>query len=281
MLLTTLLAAALPVAAQEGTPGSGSSRPAASSPEGGTATPHKKSSATASSKEGSASLKSEASYTIGVTMGQQLRGLGLTDADLSSARVAAGLHDALTGKVKATQADQQKVMALIRQSRDALAAKNEAAAHKFLEEKASEPGVQSLPSGLEYKVISPGSGEAPKPTDRVTVNYRGTLLDGTEFDSSYKRGQPATFPVNGVIKGWQQALVLMKPGAKWELYIPPDLAYAKNSPPPIPPDSLLKFEVELLKIEAPAAPPAGATGPGAHPGGAAVGGATGGATQPH
>ncbi len=271
LLIAALLAAALPVAAQQGTAtGSGATAPGSS--EGSGAATHKKKSTHAESE--SAGLKSEASYTIGVTMGQQLKGLGLTDADLSSARIAQGLRDALSGKAKATQADQQKVMMLIRQSRDTMAAKNETAAQKFLAEKTKEPGVQTLPSGLAYKVMSPGSGESPKPTDHVTVNYRGTLLDGTEFDSSYKRGQPATFAVNGVIKGWQEALVRMKPGAHWELYIPPDLAYAKNSPPPIPPNSLLKFDVELLKVEPASAtsPPAGGTTP--RPGGAVVGGAS-------
>src|SRR5581483_5119718 len=111
-------------------------------------------------------------------------------------------------------------------------------------------------SGLQYHVINPGSGEGPKPTDEVTVNYRGTLLNGTEFDSSYKRGQPATFPVNGVIPGWREALVLMKPGAKWELWIPPNLAYDERSPPPIPPGSMLIFDVEMIGVKAPKAPAA-------------------------
>jgi len=109
--------------------------------------------------------------------------------------------------------------------------------------------------------VTEGSGTPPKSTDEVTVNYKGSLLDGTEFDSSYKRGQPATFPVNGVITGWQEALVLMKPGSKWELFIPPNLAYDVNSPPAIPPGSLLKFEVELIKVKQPAPATPGAQVP--------------------
>ncbi|MGH8148863.1 MAG: FKBP-type peptidyl-prolyl cis-trans isomerase, partial [Steroidobacteraceae bacterium] len=121
-------------------------------------------------------------------------------------------------------------------------------------------------SGLQYRILRPGSGAPPRPTDEVTVNYRGTLLDGTEFDSSYKRGMPATFPVNHVIKGWREALVLMKPGSKWELYVPPELAYGEDSPPPIPPGSLLEFQVELLSIKPASASPSGA---GPNVGGAA------------
>jgi len=110
-------------------------------------------------------------------------------------------------------------------------------------------------------VDRPGTGDSPKPTDQVTVNYRGTLLDGTEFDSSYKRNQPFTTGLNGVIKGWSEALLLMKIGEKVELFIPPDLAYGQNSPPPLPPNALLKFEVELLSVKPgspAAAPPPGA-----------------------
>lgn len=106
-----------------------------------------------------------------------------------------------------------------------------------------------LPSGLQYKVITEGKGESPKATDTVTVNYKGTLIDGTEFDSSYKRGEPATFPVNGVIKGWTEALQLMKEGAKWQLFIPANLAYGERGGGPIGPNSVLIFEVELISIK--------------------------------
>jgi hypothetical protein len=107
----------------------------------------------------------------------------------------------------------------------------------------------TAPSGLQYKVLAEGSGKTPKETDNVTVNYRGTLIDGAEFDSSYKRGQPATFQVNGVIKGWTEALQLMKEGSKWQLFIPPELAYGeRGTDSRIPPNSTLIFEVELISV---------------------------------
>jgi FKBP-type peptidyl-prolyl cis-trans isomerase len=134
---------------------------------------------------------------------------------------------------------------------EAAAAKNEAAAAQYLARNGKEKGVITTPSGLEYKVIAAGDKKAPPitATDQVTVNYRGKLLDGTEFDSSYERGVPATFPVNGVIKGWQEALVLMKPGAKYELFIPPALAYGPQPKPRIPGGSLLIFDVELISAK--------------------------------
>lgn len=110
-------------------------------------------------------------------------------------------------------------------------------------------GMTQLPSGLKYRVLKEGTGAKPAATDQVEVHYRGMFLDGKEFDSSYKRKEPTTFPVNRVIKGWTEALLLMKEGSKWELAIPPDIAYGKNGMPPvIPPDATLFFEVELLKI---------------------------------
>ncbi len=123
------------------------------------------------------------------------------------------------------------------------------AGQAFLAEKAAEEGVTVLPSGLIFKPITVGAGATPGPTDNVTVHYRGTLIDGTVFDSSYDRGQPATFPVNRVIAGWVEALQLMTEGSKWELYIPSDLAYGRaGAGADIGPDSTLIFEVELLKI---------------------------------
>ena len=121
---------------------------------------------------------------------------------------------------------------------------------KFLAENAKKPGVQTTASGLQYKVVTPGTGKQPKAEDTVTVNYRGTLVDGTEFDSSYKRGQPATFPVNGVIAGWTEALQLMKEGAKYQLFIPPNLAYASSGPLA---NRLLIFDVELISVGTPEA----------------------------
>jgi len=123
------------------------------------------------------------------------------------------------------------------------------AGQAFLAEKAKEDGVVALPSGLMYKIVREGDGATPGPTDSVTVNYHGTLIDGTVFDSSYDRGQTATFPVNRVIAGWVEALQLMKVGSEWELYIPSDLAYGKaGAGGAIGSDCTLVFKVELLKI---------------------------------
>ena len=119
----------------------------------------------------------------------------------------------------------------------------------FLATNRAKPGVTTLPSGLQYRVITPGKGRKPKASDNVTVHYRGTLVNGTEFDSSYKRNEPATFPVGGVIAGWVEALQLMEEGAKWELVIPAELGYgARGAGGVIPPNATLIFEVELLKI---------------------------------
>ena len=140
--------------------------------------------------------------------------------------------------------------------------KNAAHATKFLAENKKKDGVKTTASGLQYKVMKEGGGAQPKETDTVTVNYRGTLINGAEFDSSYKRGQPATFPVNGVIKGWTEALQLMKTGSKYQLFIPADLAYgARAVGPDITPNSALIFEVELLEVK----PAPASTGPSAPP----------------
>jgi FKBP-type peptidyl-prolyl cis-trans isomerase len=196
--------------------------------------------------------KAQASYSLGVSMGDQLHHLGLTGDSIATERLTQGLRDALSGKVAMTAHDQENIASFVKSARNNMAESNRAAAKAFLTENGKKKDVVTTSSGLQYHVISPGDGAPPKSTDEVTVNYRGTLLDGSEFDSSYKRGQPASFPVNGVIPGWQEALVLMKPGAKWELFIPPNLAYDVNSPPAIPPGSLLKFEVELIKVKQPA-----------------------------
>ncbi len=121
---------------------------------------------------------------------------------------------------------------------------------QFLEENAKKPGVIRLDSGLEYQILEPGAGTPPGPTDFVTVHYRGTLIDGTEFDSSYARNAPSTFPVNAVIAGWTEALQLMRPAAKWMIYVPSELAYgSKGAGSVIPGDSVLIFEIELLSVK--------------------------------
>ncbi len=134
--------------------------------------------------------------------------------------------------------------------------KNKAEGEAFLASNKTKSGVITLPDGLQYSIITTGAGPMPTASDTVTVNYAGTLLDGTEFDSSYKRGQPASFPVGGVIPGWTEALKKMPVGSKWKLFIPSDLAYGESGRPGIPPNSMLTFEVELISIQAPPAPPA-------------------------
>jgi FKBP-type peptidyl-prolyl cis-trans isomerase len=201
--------------------------------------------------------RAQGSYSLGVSLGTQLRGQGLTQDSLALDRVLQGLRDALSGSAQATDADGDKVNALVLAARNEAGTRNKAAAQRFLADNGKKKGVVTTKSGLQYRVLTAGKGASPKPTDQVSVHYKGTLLDGSEFDSSYKRGEPARFPVKDVIKGWQEALVLMQPGAKWELYVPPELAYDLNSPPVIPPGSALKFEVELLNVvpsQAPAAP---------------------------
>jgi FKBP-type peptidyl-prolyl cis-trans isomerase FklB len=205
----------------------------------------------------------EASYLFGLTFGESLHGIGL-DKEVIPDAVLHGMKDALAGK-KSTPAERQQVQEFARSVIQATAARNKAAAQDFLAKNGHEKGVHTTESGLEYKIIKTGDPKAPLigATDEVTVNYRGKLIDGSEFDSSYAHGTPATFPVNGVIKGWQEALQLMKPGAVWELYVPPELAYGQAPRPGIPANSLLIFTVEVLsdkpkQTAAPGAPPPGA-----------------------
>jgi FKBP-type peptidyl-prolyl cis-trans isomerase len=230
-LAATLLLA--PLHAQEG-----GSRPQASNPAAG-----QKPAAAAPAKA------QDSSYSVGVSMGDQLRRIGVTPEMISTDQLTQGLRDALSGKAQMSADHEARLAALVQTARTAAADRNKAAARKFLAENGKKKGVVTTASGLQYRVISPGKGTPPKPTDEVTVHYRGMLLDGTEFDSSIARGEPATFPANAVIDGWQEALALMQPGAKWELFIPPELAYDVASPPAIPPGSLLHFEVELLAVK--------------------------------
>jgi FKBP-type peptidyl-prolyl cis-trans isomerase FkpA len=192
------------------------------------------------------------SYSLGVMFGQQLRASSLTNESVNAAQLAAGIKDALAGKAELSDADKANITKLASAAGDA----NHQLAAKFLAENAKKPGVVTTASGLQYKVLTPGSGTPPNATDEVTVNYKGTLMNGNEFDSSYKRGEPAKFPLNHVIPGWSEGVGLMKPGAKYQFWIPPQLAYDLHSPPGIPPGSLLVFEVELISAKAPAPAPA-------------------------
>jgi FKBP-type peptidyl-prolyl cis-trans isomerase FklB len=165
-------------------------------------------------------------------------------------------------QIKAVMTDlQSQVRQKQEEKRQALAESNKKDGAAFLAANATKPGVVTLPSGLQYKVLTAGTGAKPTATDSVVCNYRGTLLNNTEFDSSYKQGQPMTFPVSGVIKGWTEALQLMPVGSKWQLFIPADLAYGERPQGPGGPNATLVFEVELLSIQ-PKTPPAATSGAG-------------------
>jgi len=179
-------------------------------------------------------LKDKASYSIGLNFGMNFK---RQNVDLNTDAFAAGFKDGMTtGKTPllTEQEVRETMMAFekdMQQKQSETAQKNAAAADKFFAENKSKEGVKTTASGLQYKALKEGSGAQPKSSDTVTVNYRGTLLDGTEFDSSYKRGQPATFPVGGVIKGWTEALQMLKVGSKFELFIPANLAYGEQARP--------------------------------------------------
>jgi FKBP-type peptidyl-prolyl cis-trans isomerase FklB len=197
--------------------------------------------------------KDKESYSLGYQFGQNLKSQGV---DLNLDVYTSGMRDAFGGKdpqmtlgeIRSTIASlQQRLMAAQQKEQ---AAKNLVESKAFLAENGKKEGIKTLPSGLQYKVLTAGSGKTPKAEDNVTVNYKGTLINGTEFDSSYKRGQPASFQVKGVIKGWTEALQLMKEGSKWQLFIPPELGYGERGAGPlIPPNSALIFEVELIAVK--------------------------------
>jgi FKBP-type peptidyl-prolyl cis-trans isomerase FklB len=235
--------------------------PAGAAPSSGTADTAKKASAKAGAAKEAPAKTSSASYSVGVSMGEQLRASGVPPDLINAQQLAQGVHDSISGKVSMTDKDRENLRGLV----DSVGESNHRAAAKFLAENGKKSDIVTTASGLQYKVLAAGSGASPKPNDEVTVNYRGTLINGTEFDSSYKRGQPANFQVNRVIPGWTEALGLMKPGAKWQLFIPPQLAYDLRSAPPIPPGSALIFEVELVSVKAApsAAQPAAPAQPGA------------------
>jgi FKBP-type peptidyl-prolyl cis-trans isomerase FklB len=206
--------------------------------------------------------KDKASYSIGLELGNSLK---KGKMEISTEKLLKGLNDGLTGAKPLMTEDQIKetMTALQKEMMDKQAAaakeageKNKADGEKFLAENKKKDGVKTTASGLQYKVLKEGTGESPKETDMVITNYKGTLLDGTEFDSSYKRNEPATFPVNRVIKGWTEALLLMKPGSKYQLFVPSGLAYGDRAVgKDIGPNSTLIFEVELVGIKPPDATP--------------------------
>jgi FKBP-type peptidyl-prolyl cis-trans isomerase FklB len=201
--------------------------------------------------------KDKISYAIGMSVGKNLNRdsisispdaflRGVMDARLDSA--ARLMND---GEIQTTMMAFQDSLRKKQEDQARVAGEeNMTKGAAFLAENGKKPGVVTLPSGLQYKILTDGKGKTPKAGSTVTTHYRGRLLDGTEFDSSYKRGQPAQFPVGGVIRGWTEALQLMKEGSKWELYVPPDLAYgASGAGGVIPPNATLIFEVELLSVD--------------------------------
>lgn len=194
-------------------------------------------------------------YTIGYRLGGDFK---RQNVEIKTEMLINGLEDAMSGTSPRLSPDEMRTALMALRQRVAAekqaevqqqAAESPKAAETFLAENASTEGIITLPSGLQYKVLVEGSGSSPKKTDKVTVHYRGTLIDGTEFDSSYSRNKPASFGVNRVIPGWTEALQLMQEGDKWQLFIPPKLGYAeRGAGSKIPPNSALIFEVELLSV---------------------------------
>ena len=209
-------------------------------------------------------LKTDAdkqSYALGASMGRYLNDNLKKNEDiginLDQDMIIGGIKDALAGNVQLNEDEIRTVMqALEQQTRKlraekekSMSAEAEQAGIKFLEENAKKEGITVTESGLQYEVLKAAEGDKPLATDKVTVHYKGTLIDGTEFDSSYGNGEPITFPLNGVIKGWTEGLQHMSIGSKFKFYIPQNLAYGKRAAGKIPPMSTLIFEVELLEIE--------------------------------
>ena len=196
------------------------------------------------------------SYSLGMNIAKGLKRQGV---EINSDIFAKAVNDVIIGnKTMLTEEEmretlrnyQKELREKMKKEREIIGEKNQKESTIFLEANKKKEGVITLPSGLQYKILKEGTGKFPKPTDTVICNYKGTLIDGTVFDSSYERGNPATFTLNRVIKGWQEALPLMKVGSKWELYVPGELGYGKRgSGQKIGPDAALIFEIELLSIK--------------------------------
>lgn len=243
--------------------GSAQQTPAATTstaPAAGSKTPAKKTTTDAGAAAPLTSRKQKFSYALGMNiatgLGANLKKQGV---EVDWSLVAQGLKDGAGGKGTRLSEDEAKtvlneVQTEVRKEQQekmrVAADKNKSEGAAFLAANKDKEGVKTLPSGLQYKVITEGTGPKPTTTDTVVCNYRGTLINGTEFDSSYKRGEPATFPVGGVIKGWTEALQLMPVGSKWQLFVPSDLAYGeRGAGAEIGPNSTLIFEVELISIK--------------------------------
>lgn len=209
--------------------------------------------------------KEKLSYAFGMNIGSSIKAQGV-DIDLSL--LTRGIQDTIaSNKMLLTQQEMQEAFmawqAEMRNKRNAQAEENKKKGEAFLAENAKKPGVVVLPSGLQYKVITSGNGtKSPASNDVVKAHYKGTLIDGTEFDSSYTRGQPFNSPANRVIPGWTEALLKMKPGDKWQLFVPGNLAYGERGrPPKIGPNAVLIFEMEMIDFEPPKEQPKSATSP--------------------
>ena len=199
--------------------------------------------------------KDKLSYAVGMNIGRSIHSQSM---EIDPAILLRGLKDEMAGKTVMTDMEahntlmqaQQEAKKKIDETRQASMEPNKKAGDAFLAANKTKEGVVTLPSGLQYKILKEGTGPKPTPADSVVCNYRGTLIDGKEFDSSYKRGQPATFPVGQVIKGWTEALQLMSVGSKWQLFVPENLAYGdRGAGPDIGPGATLIFEVELISIK--------------------------------
>jgi len=230
--------------------------PATKAPATSAASTHKAVASKSTAPVALVTTKDKFSYALGMNLGTSLHRQSVpVDPNI----LLRGLKDSLAGgktlltddQAKAALTEVQNELRKKQQEEMQVAGEgNKKAGEAFLAANKSKPGVVALPSGLQYKVLTQGTGPKPTSADTVVCNYRGTLINGTEFDSSYKRGQPATFPISGVIKGWTEALPLMPVGSKWQLFIPSDLAYGERAPgPEIGPNSTLIFEVELLSIQ--------------------------------
>lgn len=255
MLLVGLLASSMLFSYGQNTTSAPATKPATKKPA--TAAPAKTTGTKAATAEPALTTKKDkVSYAIGADLGKKLK---FSSIDVDPAILTRALKDTLTDakpamtedEIRATLTDLQKDL----QAKQGAAAKeqsdkNRKAGEDFLVANKGKEGVVTLPSGLQYKILKTGEGPKPTAADTVVCNYKGTLIDGKEFDSSSKRGQPATFPVGGVIKGWTEALQLMPVGSTWQLFIPPDLAYGdRQAGPDITPGSTLVFEVELISIQ--------------------------------
>jgi FKBP-type peptidyl-prolyl cis-trans isomerase len=198
--------------------------------------------------------KDKISYSIGADIGA---GLKRSEIDVNIDFLVQGVRESIAGKTSLTEEEMQKtlndfkmeMMAKREVQRKEAGEKNKVESEKYLAANKTKEGVKTTESGLQYKVVTTGKGPKPTASDTVVVHYRGTLPNGTEFDSSYSRNEPATFPISGVIPGWTEALQLMTVGSKWQIVIPPSLAYGENAPPMIGPNQTLIFEVELLEVK--------------------------------